>query len=205
MGYEPRPGDVINTQPGRLHWLQHPLEAAAARGIQTYQKSLGLTGWPDTHTMLYFGPLTILSVTTPEAKWERWSDVRRRRWFAYRPAFAMTDQHLLWLFAAARAMIGTDYDEGQLLDIALNMILGYDVDVYRPVFDAGPHLRVCSVGVRTCFDHARKMSERAGTAPPFDGNLFMAPNGKKWHVETTPPALFSSRPIRFVLAGSHLS
>jgi hypothetical protein len=194
-------GDVINTRPPkRSIWWQatHPFESVPQGCIQAHQRHVGYADWRDTHSMLYFGPARILSVTYPHTKWETWDRVQQRDFRVWRPTFPLDSQDVLVMYEAAHKLIGTSYDVGQLLDIALNEILGYGVGFYHRIFDFGGNLMVCSVGVRACFDAARKAKESAGQPPPFD--VLFTQGGQKLNVERTPPAAYANTPARFAQA-----
>lgn len=53
---------------------------------------------------------------------------------------------------AAMQMLGEFYDVGQLLDIAINQILGFPHRRKSKWFDFGKKLKVCSVGVRVIYE-----------------------------------------------------
>jgi len=195
-------GDVINTAPpahGSWWKLVHPLQSIPAWAIRRYQRTMGYRNWQDTHTMLYLGDERILSVTWPKAKWEKLDKVAERCWFLYRPTFALDSHDRENLHAAAEELIGWHYDIGQLLDIALNKILKYGVGRWVTFFDSGARQKVCSVGVRACFEHARKVKEAAQLHPPFD--ILFTINEQKLHVEKTCPADFANSP-KFNLIGA---
>lgn len=197
----PRPGDIINTRPelGPIRFsLLHP-KSIPGWAIQRHQRKRGFADPLDTHTMVYLGPERIFSVTWPRTRWEKWVDVRERLWACFRPEFPLDATDLLSLEEAAAQMIGTHYDIGQLLDIALNRILGYSWDRYRVFFDGGLGQRVCSVGARTLYEHARKRKEALGQAPPFD--VLFSVDGIKLSVERTTPADFANTPGRFRKVG----
>lgn len=199
---DPNPGDVILTrpEPHSLGWkILHPFESIPAWGIQRYQRADGFQVWQDTHAMLFLGPDRILSVTYPETKWERWAEVSKREWSVYRPAFALDGADVDVMWSAAQRMIGSHYDVGQLLDIALNKILGYNVSTWHRLFDQGARRNVCSVGVRTCFERARQVKEAAGIEPPF--RVLFEKDGQKLHVERTCPANFANTPGRYTQCG----
>lgn len=184
--YKPKAGDVINTtaHPGWKVWL-YPLVWA----IQFHQRKRGFKNWKHTHTMLYFSDSCILSVTFPRAKWETWKSVQKRDWSAYRPVMFSweTSKHqcIPEMLQAGNRFIGTKYDFGQLLDMALNRILGYKVSNWRTWFDADASLKVCSVGARACFEAGRKVFCRLYGFEPYE---------RLWasHVERTPPAAFAN-------------
>lgn len=103
---------------------------------------------------------------------------------------------------AAEEMKGEDYDIGQLLDIAINGLLGYDHQRRLTIFDFGRKKKVCSVGVRVAFEYLYK--ERIKTADSRPGKwLFYELNPEKWppeairnykgtDVEATSPAHFAN-------------
>lgn len=188
-----RPGDVINTGPNRaVKWYQNIL----SWGIQTHQKKMGYPVWHDTHTVLYFDYSHIFSVTYPKTEWETVmqlvdrAPMEKKIITVWRPRFELPDIYMRWVCESATHMIGTRYDVGQLLDIALNQLLRYDVASWKTVFDYGAWLKVCSVGVRACFDAGRKAYEVNGWKPPFD--VLFTYQGSKLHVERTPPAAFAN-------------
>ena len=57
---------------------------------------------------------------------------------------------------SAEKTIGTKYDYGQLINIALSNVFGEDFEYKIKLFDMGSEKRVCSVGIRANFEHARK-------------------------------------------------
>lgn len=64
---------------------------------------------------------------------------------AYYPLFTGASKaYLHFLEAQCFRYIGRDYDEGQLLDIWLNEMLGYEPGTYKPLFDESSERTVCS-------------------------------------------------------------
>jgi len=103
---------------------------------------------------------------------------------------------------AAREIVGTDYDLGQLLDIAINDILGYEHQRRLTIFDFGRKKKVCSVGVRVVFEYLHQVKIETEDSPPGKW-LFDKLNPKKWSekdiqkfrgtdVEATAPAHFAN-------------
>ena len=206
--YEPKPGDVINTRPGKQPWWK-PWERFLTWGIQRHQHKLGFTNWKDTHTVLYFRDAAVLSCTYPRTVFTSWREVQKKQWYAYRPVFfgeeqqdpAYTKKQLVIMQYPALRMLGTRYDIRQLMDIALNRLLRYNVSTYYRFFDWQFSNFVCSVAVRVCFDVMRKNWSKHGHEPPFR-ILFADSEGSKVHVERTTPAHFANTPEMFELVGS---
>jgi hypothetical protein len=105
---------------------------------------------------------------------------------------------------AAFEMVGKEYDMGQLLDIALRQILNYGQDRPLSVFDFGKKKKVCSVGVRVCFEklYQDKIKPTLHGRPDTKW-LFPRLNPEKWpqdkveryrgtNVEATAPAHFAN-------------
>jgi hypothetical protein len=102
---------------------------------------------------------------------------------------------------ATLPMLGTKYDYGQLLNIAMNVLLGYEFEEKTKVFDFGAKRKVCSVGIAAIFQKWRKALETQGTIVPrlfgklnegaWDKdfiNRFKQKN--RWDIENTFPAQF---------------
>lgn len=152
--------------------------------------------WRPTHTMLYLGKLApallehalrsnrisgteyrvllsrhdwMLSVTDPVCIFEAFGNLLTAGtpYSIWRPTFHTFDQRdVEVLQEAAFRLIGLRYDRGQLIDIMLNALLGYEWGSFHRVFDAGPDETVCSAGVGACFEHHRKWYERRWSAWP---------------------------------------
>ena len=152
-----KPGDVINFDT-KTDWYNLHLKVAYW-GIRTHQRELfGLNSrWRDTHTMLYLDDEKILSVEPIHARWAKLQNFYNDRITVWR--FSKRDlspDDIKIMEQAAEPLIGTVYDVGQLLDIAINAVLGYPHVIKYRVFDFSQYCKVCSVGVRICFEHLRK-------------------------------------------------
>ena len=99
-------------------------------------------------------------------------------------------------------MVGEDYDIGQLLDIAVNQMMGYEHQRRLRFFDFGRKKKVCSVGVRVAFEYLYQLKIK--TKDSRRGKwLFYELNPEKWSpkavreyrgtdVEVTSPAHFAN-------------
>lgn len=185
----PKPGDVILTEshPGWFNFLGR----LARWGIQRHQKKLGLKGWRFTHCMMFFDENQTFSVTYPKAKWEKWGHIKGQDYAIFRmKGVEFVGRYMGVMYASAGQMVGTRYDIRQLLDIAINRILGYPRGHWLRIFDAGLARNVCSVGVRTLHEALRKWSKEK-----FGHELFprlFTIDGEKLHVERTAPAHYSN-------------
>jgi hypothetical protein len=198
-----QPGDVIN-QVGGQRWWEFWL-AVAQRAIQHYQRQLfgEKSSWQDTHTMLYLDEENTFSVEAPRARKKPLRDYCFSEFSIYRlTLIPLSVDHIDTLREAAAKIVGTKYDYGQLLDIAVNQILGFEHQRRLSVFDLGKRRKVCSVGVRTAFEYLYKNMIRTEDSPPGKW-LFREMNPKKWpreavrryrgtDVEATSPAHFSN-------------
>ena len=101
---------------------------------------------------------------------------------------------------AAMEMVGENYDFGQILDIAINSLLGYGHQRKLKFFDFGIKKKVCSVGVRAAFEYLYQKKIRDEHSSPGKW-LFYEMNPQKWkqkdiekykgtEVEVTAPAHF---------------
>jgi hypothetical protein len=108
------------------------------------------------------------------------------------------------MMQAADEMMGTYYDIGQLLDIGLRGLLNFNQSRSLRVFDFGTNLKVCSVGLRICFEYLyqKKILPRLQN-PPKGKWLFRELKPGKWpqamyedydgtDVEATTPAHFAN-------------
>lgn len=200
-----KPGDVVN-QTGHARWYEIWLHFTYW-AIRRYQK--GLLGknanWHDTHTMLFFDEWDTFSVELPRAKVKPLHEYCLSDMAIYRlKLIELSSENIDCMMDAADRMIGTEYDIGQLFDIALRGILGYDQDRPLSVFDFGRKRKVCSVGVRVCFEHVyQKMIKASIPDAPAGKWLFRSLNPDKWppseidkykgtDVEATAPAHFAN-------------
>jgi len=198
-----KPGDVVN-QVGKHSWWQFWL-AITYGAIRWHQKKLfgKDSNWKDTHTMLYLDEENTFSVELPKATMKPLQEYCLSSLSIYRLRLAeLTQDFVETLRYAAKEMVGEDYDIGQLLDIAIYGLLGYDHQRPLPIFDFGRKKKVCSVGVRVAFEYLYK--ERIKTEDSRPGKwLFYALNPDKWppeaiqnykgtDVEATSPAHFAN-------------
>jgi hypothetical protein len=198
-----KPGDVIN-QVGERKWWQFWLAVTYA-AIRWHQKKLfgKDSNWKDTHTMLYFDKKNTFSVEMPRAIMKPLQEYCLSNLSIYRlRLIKLTKDFVETLRYAAEEMEGEEYDIGQLLDIAINDILGYENQRPLKIFDFGRKKKVCSVGVRVAFEYLYK--ERIKTVDSRPGKwLFYELNPEKWppeaiqnyrgtDVEATSPAHFAN-------------
>jgi hypothetical protein len=198
-----KPGDVVN-QVGDRTWWQFWL-AVTYTAIQWHQKKLfgKDANWKDTHTMLYFDKDNTFSVEMPKATLKPLREYCLSNLSIYRLRLKKLAPDLVkTLKTAAQRMVGEDYDIGQLLDIAINDLLGYDHQRPLTIFDFGRKRKVCSVGVRVAFEYLYKKRIKTESSRPGKW-LFYKLNPKKWppeaiknykgtDVEATSPAHFAN-------------
>ncbi len=198
-----RPGDVVN-QINTHKWWEFWL-AIACNSIQSHQKKLfgRDSNWKDTHTMLYFDEHNTFSVEFPKATLKPLKEYCLSDLSIYRLRLVeLTDDHLSTMREAAMEMVGENYDVGQLLDIAINSLLGYDHQRRLSIFDFGKKKKVCSVGVRVAFEHLYQKKIKTADSPAGKW-LFNTLNPEKWSpkviakykgtdVEATSPAHFAN-------------
>ena len=79
----------------------------------------------------------------------------------------------------AMDMVGQDYDIGQLLDIAINRLLGFDHQRRLRIFDFGRKKKVCSVGVRVTYEYLYQARIKTEDSRPGKW-LFYELNSEKW-------------------------
>ena len=190
-----KPGDVVNTD-GRGGGLTLRI---GYWGIRTHQKALFKNGnWRDTHTTLFFSELDTFSVEPPRATYIPLKSYCMDNISIYRYTkreFIKNDITIMG--KACDELYGTPYDFGQLLDIAVNAILGYDNVIKFNFFDFSKSQKVCSVGARIAYERLRKDIE------PKMTRLFNKLNPEKWtekqirnftktDVEATSPAHFAN-------------
>jgi hypothetical protein len=200
-----KPGDVINqilTAKWYEFWLKIGFWA-----IQTYQKNLfgSNSNWYDNHTILFFDEENTFSVELPKATFIPLREYCLSNMSIYRCKLTeITSEYVDSMMVAAKKMEGTSYDLGQLLDIALRLILGYSQHRKVSVFDFGKKRKVCSVGARACYEHLYIDKIKPTLENPPRGKwLFHSANPDKWpkkfidsykgtDVEATAPAHFAN-------------
>lgn len=204
-----KPGDIVNVS-GAPSWYDIPLHIAYW-GIRTAQKGLfgKSSAWRDTHTMIYFADGTF-SVEPPKATYVPIEDYAMKDISFYR--YTKKDIYkadIEILRKGADQIIGTSYDIGQLLDIAIGQVCGYPVEDKINIFDTGKKNVVCSVGAAAVYTYWRHELEKIGIKLP---RLFSKLNdkawdkdfiryyhkcGNKWSVERTYPANFANCKTHF--------
>jgi hypothetical protein len=198
-----KPGDVVN-QISYHKWWQL-WSAIPHCAIRLHHKRLfgGDSMWRHTHTMLYLDEDNTFSVELPRATTKPLVQYCLTDLWIYRLRLAqLTPEDIETLKAAAMGLVGPDYDIGQLLDIGVSHILGYEHQ--RPVtfFDFGRKKKVCSVGVRIAFEqlYMRRLKTRESKRGKW---LFHDMNPEKWpeekvlaykgtDVEATSPGHFAN-------------
>lgn len=198
-----KPGDVVN-QVGDFHWWQFWL-AIGSFTIQRHQKALfgKDSNWKDDHTMMFFEEDNTFSVELPRATMKPLQEYCLSNISIYRFRLKeLNADDIETMRVAAKRMIGSDYDIGQLLDIAINGILGYDNQRRLKIFDFGRKKKVCSVGIRVVYEYLYQTKIR--TEDSESGKwLFDKLNPEKWSkkdikkfrgtdVEATSPAHFAN-------------
>ena len=203
-----KPGDVILEAPEKTKWWQIHLKIIYA-GIFWFQKRIfgKNSNWKFTHSTLYFDDEHIFSITFPKTKWLTIENYKNVEFSIFRPTLKdpvtnnnlnLTKKRILIMKDAADRMIGTDYDIGQLFDIAIKSLLNFEKIRKLSIFDFGKKKKVCSVGVRVCFEKMYQKEKSNSTKL-----LFSKLNKKKYlydkvsnfkgiDVEATSPAHFAN-------------
>ncbi len=198
-----KPGDVINNTGGKCIWYK-PWNCIAKWGIQYYQKRLfgKKSDYKPTHTVLYFSPDKILSTTTPKVRWETLEERISEGFTVYRYSKKeYSDRHIEIMFNEASKLIGLSYDVGDLVDMMICQLLGYDHARKVRWFEFSRKKMVCSTSVRAIQEKLRKTLE-AEDDFSFP-RLFNKLNPEKWSekdiadftrtdVEMTSPAHYSN-------------
>ncbi len=199
-----KPGDVINQRNFEHHWWEIwlPLVVTA---IRWYQRDLfgKQSNWKDTHTMLFFDQDHTFSVELPKATFKPLSHYCLSDLSIYRlKLIELNQEHITEMREVAEDLKGEDYDIGQLLDIAINSIMGYKFRMKYKWFDFGKKKKVCSVGVRVPFEKLYQNKIRT-KSPEQQKWLFYQLNPDKWpqkkvqeytgtDIEMTTPAHFAN-------------
>jgi hypothetical protein len=198
-----KPGDVVN-QDGKAKWWEIFLKIGYC-AIRRHQKKLfgKNSNWRDTHTMLYLDKYNTFSVEPPKATKKPLKEYCLSNMSIYRlELISLTPQHIEEMDKVTDDIVGEDYDYGQLMDIAINQILGFKNKRELTIFDFGRKKKVCSVGVRIAFE---KLYENLLKTPqsPQGKWLFHDLNKDKWSqkevdrytgtdIELTAPAHFAN-------------
>lgn len=168
-------GDIVNTD-GRGGKFTSRI---GQLGIRMYQKKLFKNGnYRNTHSTIFFNELDTFSVEPPRATYLPLKSYCLDRISIYRytkRAFTKKDVNIME--KACDELYGTPYDFGQILDIAVNAILGYDHSINFSIFDFSKSQKVCSVGARIAYERLRKDIE------PKMTRLFNKLNPEKWTIK----------------------
>ena len=198
-----KPGDVI-TWIGTHKWWEI-WSAIIHAGIQWQQRRMfgKNSNWKDTHAMFYLDASNTFSVELPKATTKHLREYCLANLSIYRLRLVdLTPAHVDTMREAVMDMVGEDYDIGQVLDIAINNILGFAHQRRLAFFDLGKKKKVCSVGVRTVFEYLYQEDIRSEKNLPGKW-LFRELNKEKWpekkikdykgtDVEATAPAHFTN-------------
>lgn len=176
-----KPGDVIN-QVAHPKWWQFWLYITYA-AIRWHQKRLlgKHSNYRDTHTMMYLGNDKTFSVELPKAVIKPVEEYCISDMSIYRINYKLSPDMIHDLRVHASVMEGENYDVGQLLDIAINGILGYNHLRKVKAFDFGSKNKVCSVGVRALFERLNQEYKIA--------------HGKKWLFYSLNPIVWHESDI----------
>jgi hypothetical protein len=163
-----QPGDVINFD-STTEWYNLHIHLAY-KAIRCHQRQMfgNLSRWRDVHSMLYLDEDQVFSVEPPRARFAQLEELYEDTITLWRyTKREFSDEDIEVMHAAAAELDGTVYDVGQLLDIAINHIMGYPHAIHYKVFDFSKYCKVCSVGVRVCYEALRKHLEQQGAEPPM--------------------------------------
>jgi hypothetical protein len=198
------PGDVINFD-SKTAWYKI-LFRIAYWGIRRHHKRLfGRLGrWRDTHTMLYLDDDHVFSVEPPQCRWWKLKELNDEHISVWRYTKQGFSDHDIGIMCyAARQMIGRKYDKGQLVDFMINEAMGYPDRLKYHIFESGKKQKVCSTGVRVCFEYLRKMMPQSGRKRLFSNYKdpayeqsprvkHMNEKGRGVDVEATAPGHFAN-------------
>jgi len=198
-----KPGDVI-TQPGKSPWWQF-WRTAVYWSIRFYQVKLfgRHANTRDVHAMIFLDEDNTFSVELPRATMKPLQEYCLTEFSVYRFQLkALNADDLDTMKKTARNLVGQNYDLGQVLDIAINFLLGYEHQRRLKFFDLGARKKVCSVGVRVLFEKLNQEKLKNPNAADQKW-LFETLNTEKWSltlvqnyhgtdVEATAPAHFTN-------------
>lgn len=198
-----KPGDVVNQitsyKPYQI------LMATGIKAIRKYQRHLfgNEANWKHDHCMLFFDKKFTLSLEPPKTikkPLEKYclNDISIYR--LQKKTLGKSDIDLMR--KGAEELVGTVYDVGQLLDIAINGLLGYEHSFKIKIFDFGKKRKVCSVGVRSVFEYLYQKKNK-NTKNEKETWLFNTIDPQKWpknivkkyqgtDIDATTPAHFAN-------------
>ena len=198
-----KPGDVVNQitsyKPYQI------LLATGIKAIRRYQRHLfgKEANWKHDHCMLYFDRKFTLSVEPPKTIQKPLEKYCLNDISIYRLRnMTLSNNHINTLRSGAEELVGTAYDVGQLLDIAINGLLGLEHTLKIKIFDFGKKKTVCSVGVRSVFEYLYQQKIKK-SKDSRDEWLFNTINPLKWSreivkrfkgtdIDATTPAHFAN-------------
>ncbi len=198
-----KPGDVI-TQTGKSPWWQF-WRLAVYWSIRFYQYKLfgKHANTRDVHAMIFLDEDNTFSVELPRATMKPLQEYCLTDFSIYRLQLKELDTEDVKLMKKiARNLVGQNYDLGQILDIAINFLMGYEHQRKLKFFDLGARKKICSVGVRVLFEKLYQERLKQPNAPDRKW-LFETLNSQKWSkkfvknyngtdVEATAPAHFTN-------------
>jgi len=173
-------GHIISTI-GTTKWYEIPLKLAYY-GIRKYQKSLfgKDSNFKDSHTTIYL-PAGLYSTEPPKSKFHnliKYMDDKKTEYKVYRfTKKTLTPEDIEKMQWIANILSGRKYDYGQLINILMNGIMGYEYSEKIKAFDFGSELKVCSVSIACIFQKWRVLTGKK------TARLFSKLNPKKWDKE----------------------
>jgi len=198
-----KPGDVVNQKtPYKPYQI---LLATGIHAIRKYQRRLfgKEATWIHDHCMMFFDRAFTLSLEPPKTIKKPLEKYCLNDISIYRlTKKTLNKQDIDVLREGAEELVGTVYDVGQLLDIAINGLLGYEHTFKIKIFDFGKKKKVCSVGVRSVFEYLYQKKIKK-TDNEEETWLFNTINPRKWpedlvkkyqgtDVDATTPAHFAN-------------
>ncbi|MBN2090806.1 hypothetical protein JW964_14430 [candidate division KSB1 bacterium] len=198
-----KPGDVI-TQAGKSPWWQF-WRLAVYWSIRFYQYKLfgRHANMRDVHAMIFLDEDNTFSVELPRATMKPLQEYCLTDFSIYRLQLKELNAHDIEVIKkTARNLVGQNYDLGQVLDIAINFLMGYEHQRKLKFFDLGARKKICSVGVRVLFEKLYQEKLKQPDAPDKKW-LFETLNTEKWpqkiiqnyngtDIEATSPAHFTN-------------
>ncbi len=148
------PGDVV-TSVGTHKWWEF-WNGFIHYAIQWQHRRLfgRNSNYRSTHAMLYLDEKNTFSVEMPRAIFKSLKEYCFSEMFIYRLRLKeLTATDIKILKEATTELIGQNYDIGQIMDIAINSLLGYGHQRRLKLFDLGMKKKVCSVGVRVALEY----------------------------------------------------
>lgn len=198
-----KPGDII-TQPGKSPWWQF-WRTAVYLSIRYYHYRLfgSRACTRDIHAMIFLDEDNTFTVELPRATMKPLQEYCLTEFSIYRLQLKeLNADDIEMMKMSARNLVGQNYDLGQILDIAINFLMGYEHQRRLKFFDLGARKKICSVGVRVLFEKLYREKLKLPDAPDKKW-LFETLNPEKWSqpyiqnyhgtdIEATAPAHFTN-------------